>query len=161
MLSLAVEACQRSNYLELKAVNVPIDNRVAALLISYAQLVDQVVDVVERVHVDILQVFIHLPLPGYVDSDWQELGHWSRLFHVSVVAALQVLDRLVELRFDGDELLLELNVQGFSPGQRLRILIVLQLHDPDIKLALDSLAQVSLLPLHRIVELLISHQAIL
>ena len=108
LLGLAIKACQWSNYFELKVINVPIKNRVAPLLISHAQLVDQVVDVVEWVHVDILQVFIHLPLPSYVNSDWQELWHWRRFFHVSVIAALQVLDRFVELGFDGDELMLEL-----------------------------------------------------
>ena len=108
LLNLAIKTCQRSNYFELKVVNVPIKNRVAPLLISDAQLVDQMVDVVEWVHVDILQVFIHLPLPSYVNSDRQELWHRRRFFHVSVIAALQVLNRFVKLCFDGDELLLEL-----------------------------------------------------
>ena len=108
LLGLAIKACQWSNYFELKVIKVPIENGVAPLFVRHAQLVNKVVDVVKWVHMDILQVFIHLPLPSYVDSDRQKPGYRSSFFHVSVIAALQILDRFVEFGFDRDELLLEL-----------------------------------------------------
>lgn len=108
LLNLTIKTGQWSNYFELKVIKVPIEYRVASLLVGHAELVYQVVNVIEWVHVDILQILIHLPLPSNVDTDRQEPRYRSSFFHVSVIAALQVLDRFVELGFYGDELLLEL-----------------------------------------------------
>ena len=88
LLGLAIKACQWSNYFELKVIKVPIENGVAPLFVGHAQLVNKVVDVVKWVHMDILQIFIHLPLPSNVNTDGQELWNRSSFLHVCVIAAL-------------------------------------------------------------------------
>ena len=55
---------------------------------------------------DVLKVFIQFPLPSDVDSNREELGDWSSLFHICVIASLKELDRLVKLGLNRCELLI-------------------------------------------------------
>ena len=50
------------------------------------------VHVVEWVDVNVIQILVHLPLPGDIHADGKKLGDWCRFLHVGIVATLKILD---------------------------------------------------------------------